>query len=125
MARRWLAGRGRDGWATCPITENGFVRIVSQAGYPNPVTVSEGIHLLRGLTAVEDHEFWPCDVSFSAPETVDTARPLGPNQVTDVYLLALARHHHGFLATFDRRIATTAVPGATAHHLEVVGGSSA
>jgi toxin-antitoxin system PIN domain toxin len=121
VARTWLASRGKDGWATCPITENGFVRIVSQPGYPNPVTVREGIAALRAIAAVESHEFWPCDVSLSAPDTVDTGRLIGSGQVTDAYLLALAKHQGGCLATFDRRIAAELVPGATPAHLVVIG----
>jgi toxin-antitoxin system PIN domain toxin len=119
-ARHWLAAEIRHGWASCPVTQNGFVRIVSQPKYPSPISVREAIARLAQATETEHHAFWLCDVSLLDAQRVDRSRVHGPRQVTDVYLLALAVHHGGRFATFDGRIPLEAVPGATPDHLVVV-----
>jgi len=65
------------------------------------------------------HAFWPADISLL--NTVDRAHVLGPKQVTDLYLLALAVHHGGRFVTFDRRISHHAVASATRQQLVVLG----
>ncbi len=111
-AHDWFAQKGRRAWATCPLTENGVLRIVGSARYPNspgtPAVVAETVAVLRGLGG---HEFWPDDVSLFDPTRVDTARLLSSAQITDSYLLALACAHRGQLATFDRHVVTDAVMG--------------
>jgi toxin-antitoxin system PIN domain toxin len=119
-ARRWLPGILDSGWASCPITQNGFVRIISQPRYPSPVPPAHAAELLEQATATAWHEFWPCDVSFLDPAVVDRTRVHGPRQVTDAYLLALATAHGGRFATFDRSVVLSAVPAATAANLLVV-----
>ncbi len=116
-AHQWLDGAIAAGWASCAISENGFVRIVSQPRYPSPVSPAEAIELLTQASAGGDHEFWPCDVSLLDPRMVNRSRLHGPRQVTDAYLLALAVAHGGRLATFDRSIPLSSVPGATEAHL--------
>ena len=106
----WFDTTADDGWATCPITENGFVRICSQPGYTNPVTTADAVARLSTVTSDPAHQMWPCDVSLTDPSVVDPTGLLGPSQVTDVYLLALAVRHAGRLVTLDRRINTAAVP---------------
>jgi len=69
-AREWLAGNLDHGWASCPITQNGFVRIISQPRYPSPVAPAEAADLLERATATTWHEFWPCDVSLLDPQAV-------------------------------------------------------
>jgi toxin-antitoxin system PIN domain toxin len=118
-AHDWFAAKGKHGWATCPLTENGVLRIVGHARYPNspgtPAAVAEVMAILCGLGG---HEFWPDDVTLFHTQLVDTARLLDSAQVTDTYLLALAIAHGGKLATFDRHLVTDAVVnGATALHL--------
>lgn len=118
-AHDWFAAMGKHGWATCPLTENGVLRIVGHARYPNspgtPAAVAEVMAILCGLGG---HEFWPDDVTLFHTQLVDTARLLDSAQVTDTYLLALAIAHGGKLATFDRHLVTDAVVnGATALHL--------
>lgn len=107
-AHRWFAWRGRTAWATCPITENGFVRIASHPNYPNrPGNVTAVLTILKRLCAVAGHQFWMDELSlgaFLSPETAITHA-----QITDIYLLGLAAHKGGKLATFDRRIPTAAV----------------
>jgi uncharacterized protein len=117
-AHGWFARTGRRAWATCPLTENGVLRIVGNSRYPsspgNPATVAE---LMKGLLALDGREFWPDDVSLFDAARVDTSRLLNSAQITDSYLLALAKAHGGKLATFDRRmVASAAVGGTSAIH---------
>lgn len=118
-ARAWLDAEIDRGWASCAITQNGLVRILSQPQYPSPVPVAEAAARLARATGTEHHAFWPCDLSL-LDASVDRRRVHGPRQVTDVYLLALAVHHGGRFATFDGRIPLEAVPGASSEHLVVV-----
>jgi toxin-antitoxin system PIN domain toxin len=119
-AREWFSREIASGWASCAITQNGFVRIVSQPGYPSPITPHEAISRLERATATEHHEFWPCSVSILDVRTIDRSRILGPRQVTDVYLLATAVANRGRFVTFDRTVPLAAVSSATADQLVVV-----
>lgn len=119
-ARQWIEREQQHGWASCAITQNGFVRIVSQPRYPQPLTPAEAVHRLGLATAHPSHESWPCDLSLLDPAHVDRERLLSPRQVTDVYLLALAAHHGGRFVTFDRGVASAAAVGAEAEHLLVL-----
>lgn len=116
-AHEWFGQRGRESWATCPITENGFVRIVSQPKYPGSVSVVHAIDLIRSATSDHTHEFWSDDRSITDPELVDSHQLIGHRAITDTYLLALAVGHQGRLITFDSRIGLPAVAGATEDHL--------
>lgn len=107
-------------WASCAITENGFVRVISLPSYTNPITPTRAIERLRAARTVSDHEFWNCDVSLLDPTAIDHTRLHGPKQITDAYLLALAVAHGGRFVTFDRSVALAAVHGATEDHLEVL-----
>lgn len=119
-ARDWLGAEIGDGWATCAITENGFVRILSQPRYPSPVPPALAIERLAGATRTEHHAFWACTVSLLDSALIDRSRLHGPKQVTDAYLLALAASHQGRFVTFDRSVPLAAVPSATAAHLRVL-----
>jgi toxin-antitoxin system PIN domain toxin len=119
LAHRWFASEGASSWATCPLTQNGVLRIVGHPRYPNspgaPVAVAA---VLSGLFALSGHEFWPDDVSLLDPHIADCSRLLSSGQVTDTYLLALAKAHGGALASLDKRLVADAVPGgATALHI--------
>ena len=118
-AHAWFDATGRTAWATCPITENGVVRIAGNPKYPNcPASPAIVLSIVRRLTSLPGHVFWPDDVSLVDDEAVDPSRVLTPGQVTDTYLLALAKQHGGQLATFDRRLSTAAVKGGkSALHL--------
>ena len=118
-AHEWFAVSGRKAWATCPLTENGVLRIVGHARYPNsPGTPAAVADLLTGLCRLPGHDFWPDDITLLDPGRVDASRILDSAQVTDSYLLALAGAHGGQLATFDQRLVTDAVVnGAHALHL--------
>ncbi len=118
-AHAWFTGKPRDAWATCPLTENGVLRIVGHPRYPNspgsPVAVAQ---LMTRLCALPGHAFWPDDISLLDAKHIDAGRLLGSGQVTDSYLLALACAHGGQLATFDRRLVVDAVrDGARGLHL--------
>lgn len=118
-ARDWLDSVIDDGWASCPITQAGFVRIISGTGYAAPIGTAQAVQLLGGATADPHHRFWPDDIALTGPQ-IDRTRLLSHNQVTDVYLLALAVAHGGRFVTFDQRISPAAVPGATPAHLLVL-----
>ena len=114
---RFACSKWRSGGASCPLTQNGCVRIMSQPSYPAPVKVSEIIGRLREATAHPSHTFWPDDISVLDDAVVDAGRVHGPKQVTDLYLLALAVHRGGRFVTFDARIPLSAVRGAKPEHL--------
>lgn len=67
-----------------------------------------------------DHEFWPDDISLRDAEQIDHSRLLGPRQITDIYLLALAVQHGGRFVTLDTSVSLAAVRGARAEQLVVV-----
>jgi hypothetical protein len=111
-AHLWFASKGQKAWATCPVTENGVLRIVGHPRYPNsPESPAAVAALLAAFRKLPGHAFWPDDVSLLDREHVDPLRLLDSAHVTDSYLLALARVHDGQLATFDRRLVTDAVIG--------------
>jgi uncharacterized protein len=119
-ALKWWAREGGQGWASCPLTQNGVVRIMSGATYPRPLAATEVLQLLADQIAEGGHEFWPDDVSLTDETLFVRDRILGPRRLTDIYLLALAVRHDGRLATFDRRISLSAVRGAEPRHLVVI-----
>ena len=119
-AHHWFAGKGKKACATCPITENRVLRIVGNARYPsspgNPAAVADILLVLRNLGS---HEFWHDDISLLDRNAADVTRLLNSAQVTDSYLLALAKAHGGLLATFDRQLVADAVVGGSSalHHI--------
>jgi hypothetical protein len=113
----WFSEHANAGWASCPITENGCVRIMSHPSYPNAHSVVEIVERLRAATAHAAHQFWPDSQSLLDERLIDASRVHGPRQLTDVYLLALAMKNGGRLVTFDATIARGAVKGAKPQHL--------
>lgn len=111
---RWFAGNENRGWATCPITEQGFVRIVCNPAYIKPAPgIRSALDLLQKTTeASRNHQFWPDDLPLSALSVSIRRRLHGPKQITDAYLLALAMHRKGTLVTFDYRMETLAPEGS-------------
>ena len=111
-AHQWLTDHKQDVWATCPITENGVLRIVGHPRYPNsPGTPAAVVQSLLDLRALPNHTFWPDDVSLLDNNSLDTSRLLTSGQITDSYLLVLARTHGGQLATFDHHLIPDSVHG--------------
>lgn len=119
-ANKWLSANLAAGWASCPITQNGCVRILSQPGYPNPLPAPQVIERLAEAAGTPHHAFWSDDVSLLDGKRIHAPRVLGPKQVTDAYLLALAVAHKGRFVSFDRGIVLAAVPGAKPQHLVVL-----
>ena len=120
-AHTWFAANLGSGWATCPLTENGLVRILSNPAYPGRrTTVADAVGRLRQFTQSGGHTFWAHEVSILTPASVDTPHLTGHRQVTDTYLLALAVIREGALATFDRTMRPTAAVGASDDHLVVI-----
>jgi toxin-antitoxin system PIN domain toxin len=119
-AQRWWEQNRAGGWASCPLSQNGFVRILSQAIYPRPAPATDLVARLHEAIADTDHEFWPDDISLTDEDMFVRDRILGPKRLTDIYLLALAVRHDGRLATFDRRIPLAAVRGAEPRHLATI-----
>lgn len=119
-ARAWITDEIEHGWASCAITQNGFVRIISQPRYPTPVTPSHAIDLLSRATQTSHHEFWPCTASILDVDVIDRSRLHSSKQVTDAYLLALAVENGGRFVTFDRSIVLSVVPDARKQHLAIL-----
>lgn len=109
-AHDWFGRLGEKAWATCPLTENGVMRIVGHTRYPSsPGTPAAVAELMAKFLAHRGHEFWPDSVTLLNAQHVYAERLLGSAQVTDTYLLALAAARGGKLATFDRQLVTDAV----------------
>jgi toxin-antitoxin system PIN domain toxin len=119
-ARTWFENEIDQGGASCPITQNGFVRVVSQLRYPSPVPSAEAISRLARATSTKQHKFWCCDVSLLDDRTIDRVCVHGPRQVSGVYLLALAVAHAGRLVSFDRSVPLSAACGAEKRHVHLL-----
>ena len=112
-AQGWFTEHQAEGWATCSITQMGFVRVSSNAGVlPDARSPREAIHLLGEILALPYHVFWSDDVSIADRQWVAVDKLVGYRQITDAQLLGLAIKKGGRLATFDRGIRTLAPPGA-------------
>ncbi len=111
-AHAWFAEEGRQDWATCPLTQNGVVRIVGNPRYPNSAgSPAEASGIMRRLCTLGGHRFWGDTVDILDCEFVDTNEIRTPGQLTDTCLLALALARQGQLATLDRKLSTRAVRG--------------
>lgn len=121
LAHDWFADEGSSAWATCAVTENGFLRVLTNPAYHSvglrPATV---VPLLRRLCAARGHRFWEDAVSLRDEKVFDLSYVRGHRQLTDVYLLGLAARKGGSLATFDRAIPVKAVVGAARGALQVI-----
>lgn len=112
-AHRWFARKGKKSWATSPLTENGFVRIASHPQYPNrPGDARTVLAILRKFCSVTGHQFWVEDITIRNVLQADII--LSSSQITDAYLLGLAVHKGGRLATFDQRLPVKAITGGPA-----------
>jgi toxin-antitoxin system PIN domain toxin len=121
LAHSWFAGARAAGWASCPITENGLVRVVANPAYPGRrTTVGDAVARLTLFRASGGHAFWPDDVSL-CDGALRVERLAGHRQITDGYLLALAVRRGGRLATLDRGLTPRAVPEARAESLVHLG----
>jgi predicted nucleic acid-binding protein len=108
--------------ASCPLVENGVIRVLNLPAYSKfgPAGFDKVSNKLQEICADMDHEFWPDNLSLRTGGLVDWSRVLGHNQITDIYLLALAKAHQGCLASLDHRVAINTVFGATAKNLRLL-----
>ncbi len=119
-AKAWALKRGGLGWASCPLTQNGCIRIISQPAYQQPVPLQEAIQTLQTLCQSPKHQFWPDDLSLLDAAAFNHSKIHGHRQLTDLYLLGLAVKHQGCLVSFDGAIPLSAVKGAEKQHLVVL-----
>jgi len=119
-ATKWIGKNIESGWASCPITQNGTIRILSQPAYPNSVSTVEAAARLREAVSTIYHEFWADDVSMLDDGTFNWSVLLNARQLTDAYLLSLAVKNKGCFVTFDRGITLSAVARAAARHLVLI-----
>jgi toxin-antitoxin system PIN domain toxin len=121
-AHRWLERNRKHGWASCPVTVNGCVRVLSNPAYPTAsLTPAEAAGMLRSACATPNHHFWSDSVSLLDAGLFRLAMIAGDRKITDVYLLGLAVRNHGRLATFDQSISPKGIIGATPGHLALIG----
>lgn len=114
-AHRWFSGGAGGRWATCPLTQLGFVRIVSNPAFSrDALALAHAVALLAANLVHSSHEFWTDSVQVPPAIKAIEARLQGHNQLTDAYLLALAHRRKGVLATFDRGLRTLAGDAASA-----------
>lgn len=105
VARQWFERKARVGWATCPITQLGFVRISSNPKIiKDAVSPGEALAVLERLLALPGHQFWPADIALTSAGAFASLAMVGHRQVTDAYLLALTQQQEGRLVTLDRSI---------------------
>ncbi len=105
VVQKWFGRNASRGWATCPLVETSFVRIVSNPAFSiHAVTPKEAIQALSLTTKHPAHQFWADDIPLADGVMAFKDRIVGHQQVTDAYLVALAIHRKGKLATLDRRL---------------------
>lgn len=121
LAHDWFADHRSAGWASCPLTENGLIRVLANPRYGSPNASLRGIReAVRRFFASDEHEFWPDDVSIADDVLFNVTAMAGHRQITDVYLLGLATRRKGHLVTFDRSIPLKAVIGADRESLTLI-----
>ena len=119
-AHRWFAQHQDSGWATCPITQLGFVRLSMQPALVKvPLHFVDAMEALSQIVASPQHRFWPMETGLSSIQPEIRLRIVGHHQLTDAALLDLAIRHAGRLATLDRKVNALLPPNST-HHSSVV-----
>jgi uncharacterized protein len=116
-AATWFEANIQHGWASCPLTQNGCLRIMNQPGYSSPQPLAALMAMLQRSTSASVHETWFDDISILDAARFQHAHMHGHRQLTDLYLLGLAVKNKGRLASFDARIPASAVRGVTAAHM--------
>jgi toxin-antitoxin system PIN domain toxin len=120
VVSEWFNANHIGGWLTCPLTQNGCVRVLSQPKYPGAIDIAAAHNRLRTAVSAPEHQFIGDDVSILDGTLVEVSQLSGHRQLTDVYLLALAVAHDASLVTLDTRIPMAAVRGATDEHLVAI-----
>ncbi|MEY4652858.1 MAG: hypothetical protein RI884_1439 [Pseudomonadota bacterium] len=120
QAAQWFTQHAEFGWATCPITQNGCLRVMSQPGYPNAQPIAVLVAMLQRSTQAPQHTFWPDDASVLDDGVFEHRHIHSARQLTDLYLLSLAVRRAARLVTFDQRIPLSSVRHARTEHLLVL-----
>ena len=120
IALGWVAQNLSAGWASCPVTENGCIRVMTNPRYPTPVGFEIALEKLASAKAGARYEFWPDDLSITDVGHFNATAIQGHQQITDTYLRALAIHRGGRFVTFDKRVSAVPVRGAEARHIVVL-----
>jgi len=121
VAHDWFTDHGGLGWASCPMTEVGLIRILgSPARVKEHLPLHDVRDILKTFCEHSAHQFWPDDVSLCDIDRFNVEAIRGHQQVADVYLLGLAVKHGGRFVTLDQRVPLAAVKGATRASLEVL-----
>ncbi len=103
--REWFMHTCLQGWASCPLTQTGYVRVITSPGFsPDAPSIAEAVSKLERHIAHPDHQFWAADLQLPEVWRYFVDRLQGHRQITDAYLLALAIHRGGMLVTRDRGI---------------------
>lgn len=111
---------GSDGWVTCSVVENGFLRVISNPSYLNAVTLAEAASLLQAAIANTNHRRLDQFVSLLDSDRFLPSKLVSHRQITDLYLLGMAILHDVKLITFDRNIPAHAAVGFETRHLLVL-----
>jgi toxin-antitoxin system PIN domain toxin len=120
-AHRWVQTLAAPKWATCPLTQNGFIRVLTNPAYPNlRVTPAQVAQRLKVFCEQPGHDFWPDAVSLTDPMVFDLGKLAGHRQIADLYLAGLAMHYNGRFATFDRGIPIQALVSPRSDLIAVV-----
>jgi toxin-antitoxin system PIN domain toxin len=122
QAQAWFSRESRGGWATCPLTQAAFVRIITNPAFSrDAVTPQEALKLLDANLSHPSHRFWTDEIGFVAATQPFVQRLIGHQQVTDAYLLGLAIHKRGKLATMDRGVLSLlSDKGSAADFVEII-----
>ena len=119
-ASAWFEHNLDSGWASCPLTQNGCIRVIAQPRYPNVIELTDAVSRLQRAISTPYHRFIPDDISLLDDSVVDRRHLLGHRQLTDVYLLALANAHDARLVTLDKSVPLSAVRGADVDSLFII-----
>jgi uncharacterized protein len=115
LALGWFRANRHLGWATCPLTQSGFVRVsANRHVLRDAKSPQEALELLRLITSLPHHVFWADDVALASSDFVAADKLVGYRQVTDAHLLAVALRHGGRLATLDRGVRDLVPDGISA-----------
>jgi toxin-antitoxin system PIN domain toxin len=126
LAHDWFAENRRAGWATCPITETGLVRLLTNPRFHTVgIAVSSVVERLRRFQSDSAHEWWEASISLADSALFQLTAIKGHRQVTDVYLAGLAHSRGGKLVTFDRAVLWSAVTGARPSLVEILSADQA
>ena len=117
IVAEWFTTHVRKGWFSCPLTQNGCIRILSAPQYPQPLHITDAVEKLRQATSSKYHSFISDSISIINDDLIDSAYLLGHRQITDAYLLALAVSHDSRFVTLDSRIPLRIVKNANERSL--------